>query len=187
MQKSQLIFLIIYRFQESRVSIYNKVFCLIVTTGRFFYPSHHFISPPLLPYPPRLQRQSEALCEQHRHLYSSAEFLALHSGRTFYLLPSSALHPSLPSSLHSSLSPLPWSFPDRPTANVHQMPPPPSPATHNSTPSRQPVTAHPSVRYRQMELLSVLVSLCLSQPLSPTLHTVYFVFLFLIPYQVKNK
>lgn len=29
--------------------------------------------------------------------------------------------------------------------------------------------------------------LCLSQPMSPTRHTVYFVFLFLMPYQVKNN
>lgn len=93
-----------------------------------------------------------------------------------------------PLSLYSSLSPLSWLFPDRPRANVHQMPPnPPPPLSPKSHPIPQPVTAHSSVRYRHMELLSVPASLSLSQPLSPTLRAVYFVFLFLIPDQVKNK
>lgn len=33
----------------------------------------------------------------------------------------------------------------------------------------------------------IAISACFSVHVSPTLHTVYFVFLFLIPYQVKNK
>lgn len=133
------------------------------------------------PLSPWLQVQSAALCEQHRHIYSLPEFLALHFGRTFtFSTPQPFILCSLAPSLYSSLSPLPWLFPDRPTANVHQMP-------SRLHPIPQPVTAHSSVRYRQMELLSVLAPVSLSQPLSPTLHTVYFVFLFLIPYQVKNK
>lgn len=65
------------------------------------------------------------------------------------LSPSSPRLPPHPPSTHPSPLSFPWLFPDRPTANVHQMPP-------RLHPIPQPVTAHSSVRYRQMELLSVL-------------------------------
>lgn len=148
----------------------------------FFYTSHCFISLLFLHYPLRLRVQTKALCEQHRHIYSLPEFLALHFGKTFLpspLLNPSSFPPSLPSSTHPSLLSH-GCFQTDPRPMCTRCPP----WLH---PIPQPVTAHSSVRYRQMELLSVLASLSLSLPLSPTLHAVYFVFLFLIPYQVKNK
>lgn len=76
------------------------------------------------------------------------------------LLPCPLLRPSCFSP--SVLPPLPWLLPDRPSANVHQMPPPLQDNRRRCRPIPQPVNAHSSVRYRQMELLSALASLCLS-------------------------
>lgn len=51
---------------------------------------------------------------------------------------------------------------------------PPTPTPHPYLhPIPQPVTAHSSVRYRQMELLSVLAPLSLSQPVSHTPHCLF--------------
>lgn len=143
-----------------------------------FYPLPCFISLLFHPYPRDFRFNPK------HYVNNTGTFIPCQNSLPFplaRLLPSPLLSPSSFSpSLYSSLAPLPWLFPDRPTANVHQMP------SHLHTIPR-PVTAHSSVRYRQMELLSVLAPLSLSQPLSPTLHTVYLVFLFFIPYQVKNK
>lgn len=147
----------------------------------FFCPLDCFISPYFSPIPPDFG------FKPRQYVNNTDTFIRRQNSLPFTLaglLPSPLLSLSsffLPPSLLLLIPlsfPLSWLFPDRPTANVHQMPP-------QLHPISQPVTAHSSVQYRQMELLSVLASL--SQPLSPTLHTVYFVFLFLIPYQVKNK
>lgn len=159
-----------------------RVMCVSLCVIFFFLPFTLLYFSAISPLSPRLQVQSKALCEQHRHIYSLPEFLALHFGRTFTFSTPQPLHPFLPRSL-------PLTHPSLLSHGCFQTDPQPmcTRCPLNSTPSPQPVTAHSSVRYRQMELLSVLVSLSLSQPLSPTLHAVYFVFLFLIPYQVKNK
>lgn len=82
----------------------------------------------LLMFLPWLQVQPSALSEQHSHVYLLLEFLALHFGRTFtFSTPQPLILFSFPPGLKSSLSLLLWLFPDRPRANVHQMPPPPTP------------------------------------------------------------
>ncbi|CAB1460072.1 unnamed protein product, partial [Pleuronectes platessa] len=90
--------------------------------------------------------------------------------------------PFIPSSLLLLIplpAPLPWLIPDRPTANVHQMPPP-NPTPSHSLSLLTPLFDTDRWNCYQCWLLRL-------GPLSPTLHTVYFVFPSLIPYQVKNK
>lgn len=127
MQKSQLIFHIICRFQESRVSIYNKVFCLIVKTGRFFSLHTTLFPRRFSPIPPDFNVNP-------RHYVNNTDTF-IHRQNSLPFTLAGLFTFSLPP-LHSSLSPLPWPFPDRPTANVHQMPPPPT-----SHPQLHPIPA----------------------------------------------
>lgn len=79
----------------------------------------------------------------------------------------STLAGRLPSPLHgpSSLSPLPCLFPDRPTANVHQMPPltptPPNPAHRRSLSLLTPLFNTDRWNCYQYWLLSPCLCLCL--------------------------
>ena len=109
---------------------------------------------------------------------------ALHFDRTLYLPRSSTLHPfsPLPPSTHPSFLSH-GCFQTDPQPMCTRCPPP-----QNSTPSL--LACHCSLLCSIQTdgiAISTGFSLCLSLPLSPTLHAVYFVFLFLIPYQVKNK
>lgn len=123
---------------------------------------------------PWLRAQSKALREQRRHVFSAPDFLAPHPGKT------SASSTPQPSILFSPLLSH-ARFQTDPQPMCTRCPPP----TPGSTP-----------RPSSLSLLTPLFDTdtwncyqywLLSQPLSPTLHAVYFVFLFLIPYQVKNK
>ena len=103
-----------------------------------FDPSHHFISPLFLPNSNVNPKHYVNNTDTFIHRQNALHFTL--AGLFSFSPPQPFIPLSLPP-LFSSLSPLPWSFPDRPTANVHQMPhhphhhpppPPPPPACHCS-------------------------------------------------------
>ena len=123
-----------------------------------------------------LKVKSKAFCEHHRHTDSLLKFLAPSLWHDFPLLLLLLLSPS---SFPPSHVLIPWLFPDRPKANVHQMPPPPP----LSVP--RPVTAHYCVRYRQMELLSVLAPLFASASRLP--HSKHCLFCLPLSYPLPSE